>query len=261
MNFSSFFPYCICKLKDKNMKIISWHNKKDFYDYSGFGYDTSDDITYIRTPEHISYKTKLFDNYIPRCFNHSLRNVTPYQAIVNFVIVGIYPYCYFVPYVTGGYFTSEKDVIIPFEIIEDRDKINSLLKQNGSNLNVFRGVYYNKYLLSKANLTEKQIKLEQIFKELECPTFLYFCNGDSHRFINQSHSYANGAQNLLKNVIFNELNINVLKYIQEDLDNRPIYNDIENFLWSIKQEPITEPDNKTKIINHGFDLKTSFRKM
>ena len=50
-------------------------------------------------------------------------------------------------------------------------------------------------------------------------------------------------------------------YIKEDLDNRPIYNDIENFLWSIKQEPISEPDNKTKIINHGFDLKTSFRKM
>jgi formyltetrahydrofolate synthetase len=45
------------------------------------------------------------------------------------------------------------------------------------------------------------------------------------------------------------------------LDNTPVYNDIENFLWMTKQEPISEPDNKTKIINHGFDLKTSFRKM
>ena len=65
----------------------------------------------------------------------------------------------------------------------------------------------------------------------------------------------------IKNPIFNDFEINVLKYIKEDLDKRPIYNDIENFLWSVKQEPISEPDNKTKIINHGFDLKTSFRKM
>ena len=33
------------------MKIISKHNKKDFYDYSGFGHDTSNDIVYARTTE------------------------------------------------------------------------------------------------------------------------------------------------------------------------------------------------------------------
>lgn len=30
------------------MKIISKYNKKDFYDYLGFQYDTSDDIVYLR---------------------------------------------------------------------------------------------------------------------------------------------------------------------------------------------------------------------
>ena len=35
------------------MKIISKHNKKDFYDYSGFGHDTSNDIVYARTTETI----------------------------------------------------------------------------------------------------------------------------------------------------------------------------------------------------------------
>ena len=39
------------------------------------------------------------------------------------------------------------------------------------------------------------------------------------------------------------------------------YINIENFLWSVKQEPISNPDNNTKILAHGFDLKTSFRKM
>ena len=53
----------------------------------------------------------------------------------------------------------------------------------------------------------------------------------------------------------------ILNPIRHILDNTPIYNDIENFLWAIKQEPIAEPNNETKIINHGFDLKTSFRKM
>ena len=74
-------------------------------------------------------------------------------------------------------------------------------------------------------------------------------------------TYVDGYKNLLKNPIFNELTINVLKHVQDDLIKRPIYNEIENFLWSVKEEPISEPDNKTKIINHGFDLKTSFRKM
>ena len=64
-----------------------------------------------------------------------------------------------------------------------------------------------------------------------------------------------------KNVIFNEQPTNWLKYIKDDLDKRDIYTDIENYLWSMKQEPISEPDNETKIISHGFDLKTSFRKM
>ena len=52
-----------------------------------------------------------------------------------------------------------------------------------------------------------------------------------------------------------------IKYIKDDLDKRDVYTDIENYLWSMKQEPISEPGNDTKIISHGFDLKTSFRKM
>ena len=66
---------------------------------------------------------------------------------------------------------------------------------------------------------------------------------------------------IIKNVIFNEQPTNWLKYIKDDLDKRDVYTDIENYLWSMKQDPISEPDNKTKIISHGFDLKTSFRKM
>ena len=55
--------------------------------------------------------------------------------------------------------------------------------------------------------------------------------------------------------------MNILKYWYDDLNDLNTYINIENFLWSVKQEPVANPDNKTKILSHGFDLKTSFRKM
>ena len=51
----------------------------------------------------------------------------------------------------------------------------------------------------------------------------------------------------------------MLKIWGDEVMGLGTYTNIENFLWASKQEPISEPDNKTKIINHGFDLKTSFR--
>jgi len=62
-------------------------------------------------------------------------------------------------------------------------------------------------------------------------------------------------------ISFQKLNYNILKYWYNDLFDLNTYINIENFLWSIKQEPEAKPDNNTKILAHGFDLKTSFRKM
>ena len=65
----------------------------------------------------------------------------------------------------------------------------------------------------------------------------------------------------ITNISFQKLDKNVLKYWYDDLMDLNTYINIENFLWSVKQEPEANPDNKTKIVAHGFDLKTSFRKM
>jgi hypothetical protein len=65
----------------------------------------------------------------------------------------------------------------------------------------------------------------------------------------------------IANVCFSKLSHNILKYWHDELNDLNTYINIENFLWSVKQEPEHVPDNDTKIINHGFDLKTSFRKM
>ena len=61
------------------------------------------------------------------------------------------------------------------------------------------------------------------------------------------------------NLSFIKLNPDIIRFWIDDLLDINTYNNIENFLWSIKQEPIANPDNKTKIISHGFDLKESFR--
>ena len=67
---------------------------------------------------------------------------------------------------------------------------------------------------------------------------------------------------LTLNPIFVKQNFDVLGTNRTRIINEQnVYIDIENFLWEMKKEPESIPDNKTKIINAGFDLKTSFRNM
>lgn len=163
-----------------------------------------------------------------------------------YAIVGIYPYCYIIPILTDNYeeITTKQQIIIPYELtLKKVEDINDFLKNTGQKIRLQQPKYF-----SFINGIEESFwKDEDIFRQLETPVFLYYFNRSSGRII--------------KNVIFNEQPTNWLKYIKDDLDKRDVYTDIENYLWSMKQEPISEPDNKTKIVSHGFDLKTSFRKM
>lgn len=243
------------------MKIISKHNKKDFYDYLSFGYDTSDDIIYLRNSEDLNLEeSNLILSFVNKYIPHI--NAPRYNPYISYLIVGIYPYCYVIPYLEYNSFDSYEQprIIFPYSLIKNLDKLNDHIKKCGGNVILDKPVYiYSHFFYNDKNEQEK-FKCEEVFKELMSPTFVWVYNDKAYkhnfRFNNYNHKYYG-----IKNPIFNDFEINVLKYIKEDLDKRPIYNDIENFLWSIKQEPISEPDNKTKIINHGFDLKTSFRKM
>ena len=79
-------------------------------------------------------------------------------------------------------------------------------------------------------------------------------NDDIARY---THDYG-----LTLNPIFVKQNFDVLGANRVRIINEQnVYIDIENFLWEMKKEPESTPDNKTKIINAGFDLKTSFRNM
>lgn len=114
----------------------------------------------------------------------------------------------------------------------------------------------------------KKLECPDVFNSLKAPVFIE--EDDLLDFYHAGYSlerdeiYKKRRSNYDQYVInpsLTTINPQIIKYWYDDLVNINTYDDIENFLWSIKQEPISEPTNKQKIINHGFDIKTSFRKM
>ena len=51
------------------------------------------------------------------------------------------------------------------------------------------------------------------------------------------------------------------KYWFDEINNLNTYSNIESFIMTSKLDPEPIISNEGKIIAHGFDLKTSFRKM
>ena len=112
-----------------------------------------------------------------------------------------------------------------------------------------------------------KIECKEIFYKMKSPVFVQYSDtlfdGGAYWEEIMKIWKDNNRKNIyyVTDISFNKLNVNLLKYWYNDLFDLNTYINIENFLWSIKQEPISNPDNNTKILAHGFDLKTSFRKM
>lgn len=116
----------------------------------------------------------------------------------------------------------------------------------------------------------RNIECKEIFYELKSPVFIEYrdCLDLSHtvyspiirKYCEENYSFGIEKRYLV-DISLTAINPQIIKYWYDDLVNINTYNDIENFLWSIKQEPVSEPTNNQRIVNHGFDLKTSFRKM
>lgn len=112
-----------------------------------------------------------------------------------------------------------------------------------------------------------KVDCPDIFYKIESPIFVkysydLFVNGTYwNNWPTKPKIYKMPYTHYVTDISFQKLNYNILKYWYNDLFDLNTYINIENFLWSIKQEPESNPDNNTKILAHGFDLKTSFRKM
>lgn len=138
--------------------------------------------------------------------------------------------------------------------------------------------YYDKFMKTKLQKDYTwKVECKEVFNKINAPIFVKFekelFNKD---YLNQfeeykqiygfmpkrKSSFKKGLKiHYISNIVFSQLKVNILKYWFDELNQLQTYINIENFLASNKMEPIANPDNKTKIVNHGFDLKTSFRKM
>ena len=279
------------------MKIID--NRKDFYDFTCGMYDTDDSIVYVRKTQcfrhNITDEKKTIDvfkkalkNKIPPKTHKTILNTEPYQLFIEHLVVGIYPNVYIIPFiVTIEYnknmyakWSHNKTLPLPIEFYNDNEKILEYYfskypdeKNRKYTMHTYgsvrKTIWSEKYFVNEFVFENKDV-FEKIIK---APTFIFINDNDNNDsslrgIINRDKSNPtwtkerhNYSTTLIVNPIFVEYPSFILNPIRHILDNTPIYNDIENFLWAIKQEPIAEPTNEIKIVNHGFDLKTSFRKM
>lgn len=268
------------------MKIIS--KFKDFYDYMAVDHDA--DLVYVRdfgrftdygkACDFITMIDKVFD--VEKTHISYLRNYIVYGASfaecnLLTVVYGIYPYIYAVPMIwlynenTG--FVLTKDMI--GQIVNSDDEYKALTSiicsetkatpKNGKKFDVANRYKIKGYL---SNLPSKA-ECPELFFNLGAPVFLkYLGRGEmAITSLVRGTPYENRFDStkettyFLTNIVFKKLNIDIIRPFADELYDINTYNRIENFLWASKAEPVSEPDNKTKILNHGFDLKTSFRKM
>ena len=267
------------------MKIISKY--KDFYDY--IVQDNDADLVYVRKIGVINknYDSlyKKHDKYISYNYDRYI-NYNPGLIMFSNYIFGIYPFVYSQPIITidvrtiTGHNETRKiilnktivDNILSDSVNVSTNAINQLVNEAQNLINNDRFLKPCKVFFSYRNIKNSlskyvwKIKCEEIFYKMNAPTFTkYYYNlyETSCYWYNEwpvPHPYKETIH-YVTNISFNKLSENIIKYWYNELFNINTYINIENFLWSVKQEPESKPDNKTKIVSHGFDLKTSFRKM
>ena len=257
------------------MKIISKY--KDFYDYMAPDFDS--DNVYVRKFDVITDKTTCSDvmGTIEKIFKITLHYDKFFYGRTDIIytypiIYGIYPYVYSVMAIEFGrgffhIFTREEfDKIVAEK--DFKKAIKNFLINNGFDKKVVNEAIMWNYKAKDMFINGfDRIENTDVFKQINSPVFLYYCWGANflmsdnnvYNELIRRRGYARGS--LLCNISFQKLDADIIAPFADLLYNLNTCIGIENFLYSSKQEPMAEPDNKTKIINHGFDTKTSFRKM
>lgn len=276
------------------MKIVSKY--KDFYDFLAQDYDA--DIIYVREPKAFYGKYRHFyesknDILMRRKYSgfcdpklYAKARIKKGHITFGSYVFGVYPYVYSQPcaeihYEYVGNYTSTELVILTKGVVDEVNKgnINALIDFCWNNLSE-----HTKFCLGDAKLAidsndvagwiDKyawKLECKELFEALKSPVFVeyeyalfqdtcYWPNFDEIK-AGDDVKKEKTSPNIVTDISFNKLGENILKFWYEELNDLNTYINIENFLWSIKQEPESVPDNNTKIVSHGFDLKTSFRKM
>lgn len=279
------------------MKIISKH--KDFYDYLCI--DNDPDLVYVRKEKVCFSMPKANTSYenhwgegVDRWFWTSTGG---YVKAIGYTF-GIFPYIYTVPalqitkhtYLHHIYLFTKNDIEALRVIGKDKKKAK-----------VFFQSIYDKSFKEGENVPEMSLSYSfernayaevmrycwkeenpDFFLKIKSPVFVTYAwelLGKTYGYLNDvkfrnedmdkiqlcdglpivRNSEGKYVPQLITNVCFNELDKTLPKYWYDDMAN--VYSDIENFLMTSKLDPEPKISNEGKIIAHGFDLKTSFRKM
>lgn len=256
------------------MNIISKFS--DFYDYESYIYGCEPDksIVYVRKTEEKklnefpSNTKKVLDDFFKKhtyhLYNICWRGNSSTNANVHQILIGIYPYIYCCTYVQSCIYINTDIVTIPIphKLVTDYETIQEyvneyIIKHNITdkpnyfsseihlaNINIGKGKlenYWGKNSDRKKISDPDIIENHDIFNIIGCPVFTLYDNKiEYNSCINNS--------------------ILLACFDREEMDMN-IYSNIEQFIVSKNIKPISEPDNKTKIVNAGFDTKTSFRNM
>ena len=274
------------------MNIISKY--KDFYDYIVQDHDA--DITYVR---HIGLINEYLDdlfhkdgNSIP-CYSKYYGYMNKFaplkdgEMMFDNYIFGIYPFVYSQPILkihdSHNYSSYSKIIVLSKSMCDNLLSSDSKIAQdtldneliplaekefNNPNIKV-RFLRYSKLSDIQKSLKSYiwKVECQNIFYRIQSPVFVKYNINLFYEGAYWDNWPKEPRLGLLKDthyvtgISLQKLNYNITKYWMDDLFVLNTYINIENFLWSIKQEIVSTPDNKTKIIAHGFDIKTSFRKM
>lgn len=269
------------------MRIISKY--KDFYDY--YAQDYNADITYVRKPFFITDQVTLQDEFgwvdtIP--IASISRRLRGFDICVGNIKFGIYPSMYQTPFVLVRYMTNtlNSEYFVYFfsrddleGIRTDNDLISFCEKRVREHIarkerpECYKPLQSYHYRTFEKNLggaimkSIKKIEAKEVFLKYDAPVMCEYDASvistapywDVKDYKGKGDGSKESERRWIANCCFTMIGTDVMRAWADELMSLNTYTNIENFLWASRQEPMSEPDNKTKIINHGFDLKTSFR--
>lgn len=256
------------------MKIISKFT--DFYEYDCYRYGTPDQsIVWVREQNYRRFSNSTDNEQVNKLMKTMFLSPNAKSYIgkrygfgINIVeqLVGIYPYIYYIPVIQyddyGNRFSEKKEFSVEdsLKCLTTPLYYKEIMKEYGLNIKDYiipeqilrAGKTIKSYSGEGRDIINDPIVVEnkEVFESLQTPVFAVTSYG--YRMYNETHLITDC--NIIENT-------HLLRAFPNISFERDIYNDIENFLWSQKQEKMVIPDNTTKIISHGFDTKTSFRKM
>ena len=239
-----------------------------------------------------------YERELGRGIESILRSSSGDISVIGFTF-GIYPYVYTTPALAVGVIDYENVIkILSKSEVDSAAEIESKSRQSEYFINIVKDFFkgrndspkdfcLSRYYGSRGGSPMKDVmrycwkkEVPDIFLKLKAPVFVSYCGdiigsayssvldvgyeknmSDDDRVLVVSGALMTPKKRYVTNVCFEKLNLPITKYWFEDMNNINTYSNIENFLMTSKMDPEPVISNNGKIIAHGFDLKTSFRKM